>query len=325
MISSNVKAAATLLSEGNVVAFPTETVYGLGAIAFDSRAVARIFEIKGRPRFDPLIVHAQSKALAFNLCEGVSSTAERLADAFWPGPLTLVMPKRSSIPDIVTAGLSSVAVRVPSHPIARQLLSAIDAPLAAPSANRFGKVSPTTSKHVEADLGSRVPLILEGGPCSHGVESTIVSLLHERPQLLRPGSVAVEAIRALIGDLDLTPDVTARPRSPGQLNSHYAPNTPMQPYREQWQPPPAERVGLLAIGPKSAETYACVEVLSPSGDLLEAAANLFAALRRLDSQKLDRIVCELAPAHGLGIAINDRLWRGCESPPDAYRKPTALE
>ena len=153
MISSNVQAAATLLSEGQVVAFPTETVYGLGAIAFDSRAVARIFEIKGRPRFDPLIVHARSAALAFDLCERVPSTAQRLADAFWPGPLTLVMPKLSSIPDIVTAGLSSVAVRVPSHPIARQLLSAIDAPLAAPSANRFGKVSPTTSNHVEAGLG----------------------------------------------------------------------------------------------------------------------------------------------------------------------------
>ena len=325
MISSNVQAAATLLSEGKVVAFPTETVYGLGAIAFDSHAVAQIFEIKGRPRFDPLIVHAASAELAFELCERVSTTAERLAAAFWPGPLTLVMAKRPSIPDIVTAGLPSVAVRVPSHPIANQLLRAVGAPLAAPSANRFGKVSPTASSHVEADLGFRVPLILEGGPCRHGVESTIISLLHERPQLLRPGSVAIEAIRALVGEVELNIEPTTLPQSPGQLRSHYAPNTPMRPYREQLIPQPDERVGLLAIGPRSASGYVCIEVLSPSADLLEAASNLFAALRRLDALRLDRIDCEFAPPRGLGLAINDRLSRGCESLPNAARERTALD
>ena len=312
MITSSIETAARLLRAGKVVAFPTETVYGLGALAYDAQAIARIFEVKGRPRFDPLIVHAENAVRAFELCEGSSILASRLAEAFWPGPLTLVLPKRSSIPDIVTAGLPSVAVRVPAHPIALKLLSLVGSPLAAPSANRFGRISPTTSAHVHDDLGSDVPLILEGGPCGKGVESTILSLLEARPRLLRPGSVSLEDMTAVVGDIDVSNEYSERPQSPGQLRSHYAPHTKMERLRDATRPPPGERVGLLAIRPIAAKGYAAVEVLSPSGDLQEAAANLFSALRRLDVLQLDRIVCEFAPARGIGLAINDRLSRGCQ-------------
>lgn len=312
MITSRIESAVSLLRSGNIVAFPTETVYGLGALAYDARAVARIFEVKGRPRFDPLIVHAGNAQRAFELCESSSSLAERLAEAFWPGPLTLVLPKRSSIPDIVTAGLPSVAVRVPSHPVALQLLSLIDSPLAAPSANRFGRISPTTSAHVHDDFGSDVPLILEGGPCGKGVESTILSLLDARPRLLRPGSISIEDMTALVGDIDVINGYSERPQSPGQLHSHYAPRTKMEPFRDSDPPPPGERVGLLAMSPNPAIGYAAVEILSPAGDLQEAATNLFSALRRLDVLQLDRIVCEFAPERGIGLAINDRLLRACQ-------------
>ena len=312
MEASNIDEAVRLLKSGQVVAFPTETVYGLGAIAFDSLAVARIFEIKGRPRFDPLIVHVANAELAFDLCQSEPSLASRLAEAFWPGPLTLVLPKHPSIPDIVTAGLPSVAVRVPSHPVAQQLLAAVAAPLAAPSANRFGRISPTTAAHVYNDLGNDVPMILDGGSCTQGIESTILSLLEKRPQLLRHGSVSLEEIQNVIGEVESNIDPTERPLSPGQLPSHYAPKTRLQFVRDAAPPGDSERVGLLAMGPTLASGYAAIEVLSESGELREAACNLFAALRRLDERQLDRIVCEFAPQQGLGNAINDRLWRGCQ-------------
>jgi len=312
MEPSSIEDAVALLRIGNVVAFPTETVYGLGAIAYNERAVARIFEIKDRPRFDPLIVHTENAQLAFDLCERTPPMATRLANAFWPGPLTLVLPKHSSIPDIVTAGLPSVAVRVPAHPIAQRLLAAIAAPLAAPSANRFGRISPTSAAHVRNDLGTDVPLVLDGGSCTLGIESTILSLFDERPRLLRYGSISLEDIRAVIGEVDLSVNAFARPESPGQMPSHYAPITRLEPLRDHLRPGDSERVGLLAIGPTSATGYSAIEVLSPTNDLKEAACNLFAALRRLDERKLDRIVCEFAPPHGLGNAINDRLWRGCQ-------------
>ncbi len=312
MKPSNIEDAVKLLKSGQVVAFPTETVYGLGAVAFDALAVARIFEIKGRPHFDPLIVHVANAKLAFDLCQSRPSAASRLADAFWPGPLTLVLPKHPSIPDIVTAGLPSVAVRVPSHPVAQLLLAAVGVPLAAPSANRFGRVSPTTAAHVYSDLGTDVPLILDGGSCNTGIESTIVSLLRERPQLLRPGSVSLEDIQAIVGEVDSNTNSTERPQSPGQMRSHYAPRTRLEPLRGAAPPGNLERVGLLSMGPTSTSGYTAIEVLSEAGDLREAACNLFAALRRLDERHLDRIVCEFAPPHGLGNAINDRLWRGCQ-------------
>jgi L-threonylcarbamoyladenylate synthase len=312
MISSDLGLAVKLLRAGEVVAFPTETVYGLGAVAFDTQAVARIFEIKRRPRFDPLIVHAATAEAAFDLCATVSTLARELAAAFWPGPLTLVLPKNSAVPDLVTAGLASVAVRVPAHGAALELLSAVGVPLAAPSANSFGRLSPTTAAHVHSDLGSAISLILDGGPSQAGIESTIISLVQERPQLLRAGAIPPETLIPLIGHVQIVSQHECKPLAPGQMRSHYAARTPMQSLDAAAPPHPSERVGLLAVSPRSATGYAAVEVLSATGDLCESAANLFAALHRLDEQNLDRIVCEFAPAEGLGLAINDRLRRGCQ-------------
>jgi L-threonylcarbamoyladenylate synthase len=312
MIGSSIEDAVRLLLAGQVVAFPTETVYGLGALALNPPAVARIFDIKARPRFDPLIVHLATARDAWALCSCRSAVAQQLAESFWPGPLTIVLPKAPIVPDIVTAGLTSVALRVPAHPMARALLEKLDAPLAAPSANRFGRVSPTRADHVDQDLGEAIPLILDGGPCQNGLESTVLSLLGDRPLLLRPGATPREDIEAVIGPIEIDSGHGAAVISPGQLNSHYAPRTPMQPLESKTWPNQVERVGLLALKPTQSEGYAAVEVLSQSGDLLEAAAQLFAALRNLDELNLDRIVCELAPMRGIGVAINDRLLRGCQ-------------
>ena len=312
MIGSSIEDAVRLLLAGEVVAFPTETVYGLGALALDPKAVARIFDIKSRPRFDPLIVHVATAREAWGLCSRRSVVAQQLAESFWPGPLTIVLPKAPIVPDIVTAGLDSVALRVPAHPMARALLERLGAPLAAPSANRFGRVSPTRAQHVDHDLGEGVPLILDGGPCQKGLESTVLSLLGDRPLLLRPGATPREDIEAVIGPIEVDSGHGAPSISPGQLDSHYAPRTPMRPLEPESLPTEVERVGLLALRPTRSDGYAAVEVLSQTGDLLEAAAHLFAALRNLDELKLDRIVCELAPARGIGVAINDRLLRGCQ-------------
>lgn len=312
MISTSIDDAVRLLLAGQLVAFPTETVYGLGARALDPQAVARIFAVKRRPRFDPLIVHVATAGQAFALTSSTSSVAELLAERFWPGPLTLVLPKSPSVPDIVTSGLGSVALRVPNHPLALALLEAANVPVAAPSANRFGRVSPTQAAHVQADLGDEVPLILDGGPCRMGVESTVLSLLDTPPTLLRPGATAREDIEALIGPVQETQGTPAAPHGPGQLTSHYAPRTPMQRLTHETRPREHERVGLLALKPRPVDGFAAVEVLSATGDLLQAAAELFAALRRLDQQPLDRIVCEMAPMQGIGVAINDRLARGCQ-------------
>jgi L-threonylcarbamoyladenylate synthase len=311
MISTNVEHAVRLLEAGGLVAFPTETVYGLGALALNATAVARIFEVKRRPRFDPLIVHVAEASQAFELCAQLPPIAELLAEKFWPGPLTLVLPKVNSVPDIVTSGLPSVALRVPAHPIAQQLLRMLNAPVAAPSANRFGQVSPTRALHVETDLGAEVPLILDGGSCQKGVESTVLSLLEGEPTLLRPGATACEDIERLVGPIRVSCEGGTIPQSPGQLTSHYAPRTPMQPLGPDTLPAANERVGLLAFQASPVSSFSEVEVLSATGDLLEAAATLFAALRRLDDKSLDRIVCEMVPPHGIGVAINDRLARGC--------------
>lgn len=304
-LNSLVTRAKEIILAGGVVGLPTETVYGLAANAFDPLAVAMIFEIKGRPRFDPLIVHVPDISSLDSLVTEVSQTTQRLAGAFWPGPLTLVLPKRETIPDIVTAGLSSVAIRVPDHPIAHQLLGSVQVPLAAPSANRFGSVSPTTAEHVRQEFGDAVPLVLDGGPCRSGVESTVLSLVEE-PTLLRPGAVAIEDIEAVIGPVHRLNKNKTRILSPGMSSRHYAPRTRLYFGGSR----PIGRVGLLTLGPRSdVSEYAAVEVLSSSGNTVEAAANLFAAIRRLDAMKLDAIHAEPVPDQGLGLAINDRLRR----------------
>ena len=305
-----IKRAATILRKGGVVAFPTETVYGLGANVFDAAAVARIFEIKGRPRFDPLIVHVSDLQQAESLFADFPANVRGLARRFWPGPLTLVLPKRRKVPDIVTAGLPTVAVRMPDHPMALPLIRETGTPLAAPSANPFGRVSPTTVEHVRKQLGRDVDLVLDGGPCRVGIESTILSFVDSTPALLRAGGAAIEDIEAIVGPVLRPSRSPGRPTAPGQLRQHYAPRTPLVFSADADLRMNRWRIGLLSFRePASMTGFAAVEVLSPCGDLREAAANLFASLHRLDDLDLDVIVADAVPDTGLGLAINDRLRR----------------
>ena len=312
--------ACALLEAGALVAFPTETVYGLGGDATNERAVAAIFAAKGRPHFNPLISHYSSAEAAF--ADGrADRRAEQLAAAFWPGPLTLVLPRRSGarVALLAGAGLETLAVRVPSHTLAHVLLAALPVPLAAPSANRSGAVSPTTAAHVLAELGGRIAAVIDGGPCAVGVESTILDLSGAAPRLLRPGGVPREAIEALIGPLAAAPAGGAV-RAPGMLASHYAPRLPLR--------LDAARVGadeaLLAFGPPLPGAGAMVQ-LSAAGDLAEAAARLFAGLRWLDDEGARRGLAAIAvmavPARGLGAAINDRLARAAA--PRGFTKPAS--
>jgi L-threonylcarbamoyladenylate synthase len=303
----NVRRAAQLLREGRLVAFPTETVYGLGGDATNGLAVAAIFAAKGRPRFNPLIVHLADAAFAHEHAV-VTPLAERLAAAFWPGPLTLVLQRREDTPlsDLVSAGLDSVALRVPDQPVARALLKEVGRPLAAPSANRSGHVSPTRAEHVEADLADRVAMILDAGATAHGLESTVIDARGEKPVLLRPGAIPAETIEAVLGvPLARSLEPADAPRSPGQLVSHYAPHTKMRLNARNVQPGEA----LLAFGPVAPATSGPVINLSESGDLSEAAARFFAALRTLDQSGAKTIAVMPIPEHGLGEAINDRLRR----------------
>jgi len=309
MIGNSLDQAAAILRTGGIVAFPTETVYGLGADAFQERAVARIFEVKQRPTFDPLIVHIARSEDVSRLAREWPVEAERLSKRFWPGPLTLVLPKTSVTPDLVTAGLPTVAIRMPRHPLALELIRRAGGAIAAPSANRFGYTSPTTAEHVYDQLGEAVDLILDGGPCEVGVESTILAFEGGKPVLLRPGGTPVEEIEELIGPVQIMSLTRlSRPLAPGMLERHYATHTPLQLIPEHVPPPGPGRWGLLAFRTPTAG-YEVVEVLSGQGDLREAAARLFAAMRRLDAAGLDGIAAELVPEWGLGRAINDRLRR----------------
>jgi len=308
-----VAAAARLLQEGRLVAFPTETVYGLGADARNDRAVAAIFAAKGRPRFNPLIVHWQTAEAAASAVT-FDARARALARQFWPGPLTLVLPRRKDAPIslLCSAGLDTLAVRVPAHPTALALLEAFDGPLAAPSANRSGAVSPTTAAHVAESLGERVALILDGGRCPVGIESTVVDLASADARLLRPGGVTLEALEAVIGPLPVAGELPALPRSPGQLASHYAPRAPL---RLEVREGPREGEALLAFGVNPPGGFVATLNLSPRGDLIEAAANLFAMLRALDDASPAGIAVMPIPERGLGRAINDRLRRAAAPRP----------
>ena len=311
---ASIDEGARLLREGGVVAFPTETVYGLGANAFDATAVARVFKAKARPSFDPLIVHLAAAADLDRVSTSDDPRVQRLAARFWPGPLTLVLPRRPDLPEIVTAGLDTVGVRVPGHAAARDLIRRAGTPVAAPSANPFGYVSPTTAAHVAELLGDEVDLILDGGPCRVGLESSIVALLGGTPTLLRPGGVAREEIEEALGaPLAEASAPAERPLAPGQLARHYSTRTPVRILSGEVGPCPAgagARVGLLAwTDAPGREGYAAVEILAPDGQAGTAAAGLFAALRRLDALGLDSILAEPCDEHGLGLAIMDRLRR----------------
>ena len=302
--------AADLLRGGGVVAFPTETVYGLGADARNDGAVARIFEIKGRPRFDPLIVHVSEPAMAREVAGEIPAAAEELIRRFWPGPLTLVLPKREEVSDLVTAGLPTVGVRMPRHPLALELIRRAGVPVAAPSANPFGRTSPTTAQHVADWLGGAVDAILDGGPCAVGVESTILSMAGNEPVLLRMGGLALEDIEEAIGAVRVAPPTDEMPLAPGRLLRHYAPRTRLVLVEKGDAARGDRRAGLLSFAGHAEEgLFGAAEVLSRAGDVREAAANLFAALRRLDAAGLDAIYAETAPERGLGRAINDRLRR----------------
>ncbi len=298
--------AAGILRAGGLVAFPTETVYGLGGDARSDLAAARIFEAKGRPRFNPLIAHVASVEEARRIAR-FTPEAERLAAAFWPGPLTLVLPLRedAGVAPLVTAGLPTVAVRVPGHPLARRLLAAFGGPVAAPSANPSGKLSPTRAGDVLAGLGGRIAAVVDGGPCPVGVESTIVGL-DGPPRLLRPGGVPAEAIEACLGQPLAGPADAAAPVAPGMLASHYAPGAALR--LNATAAAPGEL--LLGFGPVAGDLS-----LSPAGDLTEAAANLFHHLRALDARGT-RIAVAPIPDHGLGRAINDRLARAAAPRPE---------
>lgn len=311
-LMNNIEHFAEILVDGGVVAFPTETVYGLGANAKNDAAVARIFEIKARPRFDPLIVHVSSLDMVNQVAASIQPIQRKLMEAFWPGPLTIIFPKLSVISDLVTAGLPTVAVRMPNHPVALELIRTAGIPVAAPSANPFGRTSPTTAAHVVEYLGDKVDGILDGGPCAVGLESTILSLIDGKPTILRTGGLAIEDIQAVIGPVHIAPPNDDLPQAPGRLQRHYAPATPMvlDPKRAI---KPDSTTGLLTFtGRPDEAAFKAVEVLSRSGDLKEAASRLFAAIRRLDAMGLSLIVAEPVPDEGLGRAINDRLQRACK-------------
>lgn len=313
-IGTDVSAVVDLLRGGDIVAIPTETVYGLAAHAFNPDAVLRIFTTKARPSFDPLIVHIGRMEQLGCIVQEVPDGAERLMRAFWPGPLTLVLPKRPEVPDIVTSGLDTVGVRMPAHPMALELMSKLDFPLAAPSANPFGYVSPTTAQHVADQLGDRIPYILDGGPCDVGVESTIIGWDAGEWKLYRPGGIPEEAIEKVLG-LSLSTGVGASSgvevlvQAPGMLESHYAPRKPVHvgDIAELMGPHTGQRVGVISFC-KAFPAHRS-EVLSSHSDLNEAAQKLFAALRALDASDCDVILAERFPEEGLGRAINDRLRR----------------
>lgn len=315
--SESIQLAGRIIKTGGIVAFPTETVYGLGCDAMNADAAAKVFEAKRRPQFDPLIVHIADLSQLGTVITSLPPIGHKLIDEFWPGPLTLVLPKQSIVPDLVTAGLPTVAVRMPNHPVAQALIREAGTPIAGPSANPFGYVSPTNAQHVAEGLGSKADLILDGGPCPVGVESTIVSLVGPQPELLRPGSITIEQLSSVIESIRRSPPVNQKPIAPGQLSRHYATQTPVTILASAEARPVLkddERAGLLAFSQANRRDrrFTAVEFLSATGDLREAARQLFAALRRLDSLGLDRIYTEPCKEEGLGVAIMDRLRRCAE-------------
>lgn len=309
VIGSDIQRAIELLREGNLVAIPTETVYGLAANALHPDAVAQIFEVKERPTFDPLIVHVANLEQAKRYVQDIPHKALELANLFWPGPLTLLLPRKSIIPDLVTSGLDTVGIRCPDHSLTRQLLNQLDFPLAAPSANPFGYISPTTPDHVNQQLGTKIPYILDGGPCRVGLESTIVGFEGDQPVIHRMGGLSVEKIVETVGAVKTYLHSSSNPVAPGQLKSHYAPlkKIIVGNIAELLAVHKAERTGVISFQRDYSQRPQII--LSPEGNLHEASHKLFSALREMDQQEVDLIVTELVPDHGLGRAINDRLTR----------------
>jgi len=313
VIGTDIEQAATLLRTGKLVAIPTETVYGLAAHAFQEPAVVSIFEAKQRPAFDPLIVHTHHINQFEQVAINIPDLAYKLAEAFMPGPVTLILPRNPQIPLLVTSGNESVGVRIPDHPLTLRLLQQLDFPLAAPSANPFGYVSPTTAQHVAQQLGDRIPYILDGGPCRVGIESTIIQVINDQVEVLRLGGLAIEQIETVIGKpIQHFRTSSSNPKAPGMLSSHYAPRKKvvLGNIRENLKKYSPQKTGILSFQ----DLYELVPpaqqfVLSPTADTSEAARQLFAALRYLDALPIEVILTERVPETGLGKAINDRLTR----------------
>ncbi|MBS1527850.1 MAG: threonylcarbamoyl-AMP synthase [Bacteroidetes bacterium] len=318
IVTDDIEIAVKKLQNGEVVAFPTETVYGLGANAFSGRKVRKIFELKGRPLFNPLIVHIASADYLDEIATSVPAVAKKLADLYWPGPLTLLLPKSRNIPDLVTAGMPTVAVRVPAHPVAKSLLEKLDFPLAAPSANKFTGISPTCAAHVAAAFSDQKLTILDGGHCKKGIESTIIGFKNETPILYRLGAIPIEDIEAITGNVEImNQNKGVKPAAPGMMKKHYAPRTPLVLIKN------IDQLGKVKFGKNAGVIlftdnvnvpagFQC-EILSRHADPEEACANLYAALHRLDNAQLDFVFAELLPETGLGVTINDRLRRAASN------------
>lgn len=318
-VGTDIPQAAAYLKAGQLVAIPTETVYGLAGNALDVKAVSSIFETKNRPCFDPLILHVASLEQVNSFVSSFPEILKRLAEAFWPGPLTVLLPRNASVPDLVTSGLDRVAVRVPNHPLTLALLAQLDFPLAAPSANPFGYISPTQAAHVDAQLGAQIPYILDGGACAVGLESTIVGMEGEQVVIYRLGGLDLSKIEAVVGPVTVQAHSSSNPSAPGQLASHYAPRKPFLVGELNELVPRLMKEG-KAFGILSFSTHFPTLptdrqfVLSPSEDLQEAAQRLFMGMRLLDESDADLILAEYVPEIGLGRAINDRLKRAAAQP-----------
>lgn len=313
MIGKDIQKAVRLLNSDQVIGMPTETVYGLAGNALSEKAVLRIFKVKNRPRFNPLIIHLSDVSKIEKFADFSHPAARRLAQHFMPGPLTLLLPKHKIVPDLVTAGSNRVAVRIPNHPLSLELMRLLDFPLAAPSANPFGYISPTTAYHVEEQLGDRIPYILDGGLCGVGLESTIVGFEENDIVIYRKGGIAVEEIEHIAGPVVVNTHSTSNPETPGKLQQHYSPTTPIEigSINEMIAKHQGKNLAILSYSTSQPQIDRSHQFqLSPGADLDEAARNLFLALRYLDGLNAELILAELVPEEGLGRAINDRLRRG---------------
>ncbi len=317
IISKDISKAITLLNSEELVAIPTETVYGLAGNIYSKKAITSIFDTKKRPFFNPLIVHISSIDFLSDIAASVPEKAKLLAEAFWPGPITLVLKKNSTIPDIITAGKDTVAVRVPNHPMTLELLKKLSFPLAAPSANPFSSISPTTAKHVEQYFKDSIKMVLDGGPCKSGIESTIIGFENDEPVIYRLGSTSIEAIETVVGPITIKNKKDINPDAPGMLERHYAPKTKtvlstnllesINDYKDK-------KIGLIVFHTEIQDMDITTQfVLSKTRNMTEAASNIYNALHKLDEQNLDIIIAELLPDYGLGKSINDRLLRATKA------------
>jgi L-threonylcarbamoyladenylate synthase len=312
-ISSDISKAIELLNKEDVVAIPTETVYGLAGNIYSEKAIRKIFEVKQRPLFNPLIVHIHSIDQLEKVAREFPIKAQKLAEAFWPGSLTLILPKKLNLPEIVTGGKDTVGVRIPNHPVTLSLLKQLSFPLAAPSANPYNRISPTSSDHVKTYFGNTLPMVLEGGECKNGIESTIIGFENNEAILYRLGAISVEDIEKIIGKIQIKNKSDTTPNAPGMVAKHYAPKTKMyllDDIDEFIENAESKKIGVLRFQEElNATRFEHIEILSKSGDLKEATSKLYAALHKLDSLDLDIIVAERFPDVGLGKSINDRLER----------------